>query len=59
MSFEEIYLLVNIVLCILSFILAAISVVTIIISLKQNNKMIHEMQKEHEFSLTHVSIATP
>ena len=34
--------LVNIILCILSFILAVISVVTVIITLRQNNKMIEE-----------------
>lgn len=34
--------IVNIILCILSFILAAISVVTVIITLRQNNKMIEE-----------------
>lgn len=33
---------VNIILCILSFILAAISVITVIITLRQNNKMIEE-----------------
>ena len=33
---------VNIALCILSFILAAISVVTVVITLRQNNKMISE-----------------
>lgn len=34
--------IVNIILCVLSFILAAISVVTVIITLRQNNKMIEE-----------------
>ena len=34
--------IVNIVLCILSFILAVISVVTVVITLRQNNKMIEE-----------------
>lgn len=34
--------IVNIILCVLSFILAAISVVTVVITLRQNNKMIEE-----------------
>ena len=34
--------IVNIILCILSFILAVISVVTVVITLRQNNKMIEE-----------------
>ncbi|MCM1199796.1 MAG: hypothetical protein NC312_01030 [Bacteroides fragilis] len=34
--------IVNIILCVLSFILAAISVVTVVITLQQNNKMIEE-----------------
>ena len=32
--------LINIMLCILSFILAAISVITVVITLRQNNRMI-------------------
>lgn len=54
MSISEI---VNIVLAGLSFILATISVITIVITLKQNQKMIkatelqlNEMRKEHQFS---------
>ena len=31
---------INVILCILSFILAAISVITVVITLKQNSKMI-------------------
>lgn len=34
--------IVNIILCVLSFILAAISVITVVITLRQNNKMIEE-----------------
>ena len=34
--------IVNIILCVFSFILAAISVVTVVITLRQNNKMIEE-----------------
>lgn len=34
--------IVNIILCVLSFILAVISVVTVVITLRQNNKMIEE-----------------
>ena len=33
---------INTILCILSFLLAAISVVTVVITLKQNSKMIEE-----------------
>ena len=58
MTFEETSLLVNIILCVLSFVLAAISVITVIVTLKQNGKMIQatndqisEMKKEHELSL--------
>lgn len=58
MSFNEISLLVNTILSVLSFLLAAISVITVIVSLKQNGKMIQisseqisEMIKEHELSL--------
>ena len=36
--------IVNIILCVLSFILAAISVVTVVITLRQNNKMIEEKE---------------
>lgn len=38
----DIATIVNIMLCVLSFILAAISVVTVVITLRQNNKMIEE-----------------
>ncbi len=38
----DIATIVNIILCVLSFILAAISVVTVVITLRQNNKMIEE-----------------
>ena len=38
----DISTIVNIILCVLSFILAAISVVTVVITLRQNNKMIEE-----------------
>lgn len=38
---------INIILCILSFILAAISVVTVIITLKQNNKMIENSTRPY------------
>ena len=34
--------IINIILCVLSFILAVISVVTVVITLRQNNKMIEE-----------------
>lgn len=58
MTFEEISLLVNTLLCVLSFALAVISVITLIVSLKQNGKMIqvsneqiNEMRKEHALSL--------
>lgn len=34
--------IVNIILCVLSFVLAALSVVTVVITLRQNNKMIEE-----------------
>ena len=58
MKLDELSLLVNIVLSVLSFILATVSVVTVIIALIQNNKMlqvnseqINEMRKEHELSL--------
>lgn len=36
----DVSIIVNIILCVLSFILAAISVVTVVITLRQNNKMI-------------------
>lgn len=55
MTFNEISLWVNVTLCILSFILAAISVVTVIVSLRQNGKLLKmsseqlsEMRKERE-----------
>ncbi|MCI8595122.1 MAG: hypothetical protein HFF09_07730 [Oscillospiraceae bacterium] len=34
--------IINIILCVLSFILAAISVITVVITLRQNNKMLEE-----------------
>ena len=50
--------LVSIIICILSFVLALVSVITVIITLKQNAKQIsfnkeqlEEMRKEHELSL--------
>ena len=39
--------IVNIILCVLSFILAAISVITVIISLRQNSKMIEESTRPY------------
>ena len=55
MSLDEVNLFVGILLSVLSFLLAAISVITVIITLKQNGKMlqlsndqINEMRKEHE-----------
>ena len=58
MNIDIINLIANIVLSSLSLILAAVSVITVIISLKQNNKIlqinteqIKEMRKEHELSL--------
>ena len=58
MSLDEVNLFVGILLSVLSFLLAAISVITVIITLKQNGKMlqlsndqINEMRKEHELSL--------
>lgn len=63
MTIEEISIVVNSVLSVLSFFLAAISVITVIVSLKQNGKMIQlnneqisEMRKEHELSLQPVII---
>lgn len=41
----DISTIVNIVLCVLSFILAAISVVTVVITLRQNSKMIEESSR--------------
>ena len=38
---------VNVALCILSFILATISVVTVVITLRQNNKMISESTRPY------------
>ena len=38
---------VNVILCILSFILAAISVITVIITLKQNSKMIENSTRPY------------
>ena len=43
----EISDIINIVLCILSFILAAISVVTVVITLKQNSKMIENSTRPY------------
>ena len=58
MTFDEIGLWVNVTLCILSFILAAISVVTVIVSLRQNGKLLKmsseqlsEMRKERELAI--------
>ena len=58
MTFNEISLWVNVTLCILSFILAAISVVTVIVSLRQNSKLLKmsseqlsEMRKERELAI--------
>ena len=58
MSFDEISFVINSILCVLSFVLAAISVITVIVSLKQNGKLIKmsseqldEMRKEHELSI--------
>ena len=58
MTFNEISLWVNVTLCILSFILAAISVVTVIVSLRQNGKLLKmsseqlsEMRKERELAI--------
>lgn len=63
MSIDEISLWVNVILCILSFLLAAISVVTVILSLKQNGKLIQmsneqlsEMRKERELSIQPVLV---
>lgn len=39
--------IVNIILCILSFVLAAISVVIVVLTLKQNNKMIEESTRPY------------
>ena len=41
----DISTIVNIILCVLSFLLAVISVVTVIITLKQNSKMIEESSR--------------
>lgn len=43
----DISIVVNIVLCILSFILAAISVVTVVITLRQNHKMIENSTRPY------------
>jgi len=58
MAIEEMSILINAILCVLSFVLAVISVITVILTLKQNGKMIRisnaqisEMRKEHELSL--------
>lgn len=40
-------IIVNIILCILSFILAAISVITVVITLKQNNKMLESSTRPY------------
>ncbi len=37
--------IINIILCVLSFVLAAVSVITVIITLKQNNRMIESSMK--------------
>ena len=38
---------VNIILCILSFVLALVSVVTVVITLRQNNKMIESTSRPY------------
>ena len=40
-------IVVNIILCVLSFILAAISVITVVITLKQNNKMLESSTRPY------------
>ena len=57
MNYEELSLIINTILCVLSFLLAVISVVTVIVSLRQNGKLIKvsleqlkEMKKERELS---------
>ena len=44
---QDIAVIVNIILCILSFALAAISVITVIVTLKQNNRMIEESTRPY------------
>ena len=39
--------IINIILCILSFVLAAISVITVVITLKQNSKMIENSTRPY------------
>ena len=43
----DISTVINIVLCVLSFILAVISVVTVVITLRQNNRMIEESTRPY------------
>ena len=52
--------IVNIVLCVLSFILAVISVVTVVITLRQNNRMIEESTRPFisAVSYTHLTLPT-
>lgn len=49
---QEISVYVNIVLCILSFLLAAISVIIVIITIKQNNKMIEASNRPYVVAYT-------
>lgn len=44
---QDIAVIVNIILCILSFALAAISVITVIVTLKQNNRMIESTSRPY------------
>lgn len=44
---QDIAVIVNLILCILSFALAAISVITVIVTLKQNNKMIESSSRPY------------
>ena len=43
--------LINLILCILSFLLAAISVVTVVITLRQNHKMIQNSTRPYVIAL--------
>lgn len=45
---------INIVLCILSFVLAAISVVTVVITLRQNNKMIQNSSRPYVVAVAQI-----
>lgn len=44
---EELSAIINIILCILSFVLAVVSVITVIITLRQNNKMIENSTRPY------------